>query len=232
MTLLEDKEEKMAVIWVPVAWCEIPDKSGWGWGADISFDIPHSAKIPHESNPDLPRRIKSPDIQTETCLGDPAVKHCRVTILDDDDLKKIPNIIPESKVSEKDKVLVNRPSSRKNQSLSDSQQSQGIVCPNNPEQIFPCPRYRLVVTKEICERCHRDADFKQSLFSRYVRNRAARALPCKYKGTLINSITVPCCGGRKKALIGVYHCNINGYSNIVRDPDCWICERYSPKETS
>ena len=84
------------------------------------------------------------------------------------------------------------------------------------------------MSADICRQCKSDPLFKQSLFSSYVRNRAARGLRCKYRSVLRNSRDVLCCGGTKKAIIGIYDCNLNGDRRPPRrtDPDCWLCEKY------
>ena len=101
-------------------------------------------------------------------------------------------------------------------------------CPKPVDNVLPCPRYKLVVSAAICERCKSDPEFKQSLFAAYVRNRAARALPCRHQSERIAVKHVKCCGGQKTANVGEYKCAWR--AGRVTDPDCWLCADYQPKE--
>lgn len=101
-------------------------------------------------------------------------------------------------------------------------------CPENPEPLFACPRYQLVVTADICARCKAEPDFKQSLYARYVRDRAARGLPCKHQGKAVETREVVCCGGHKTASVNLYDCSKLG--RRVAEPDCWVCDLYQAKE--
>ena len=97
-------------------------------------------------------------------------------------------------------------------------------CPDNPEPLFTCPRYKLIVTSAICGKCKADGKFRQSLYANYIRNRAARALICEHRGKPIETLTVACCGGKRTVNIGVYPCKLSGRQ--VAEPDCWLCDKY------
>jgi len=99
-------------------------------------------------------------------------------------------------------------------------------CPKRPKTLQVCPRYKLIVSKAICERCKVDPEFKQSLFAMYIRNRAARTARCRHGGEPVGTKMVTCCGGAKKAEISLRDCKLH---NRVSDPDCWVCGDYKPK---
>ena len=99
-------------------------------------------------------------------------------------------------------------------------------CPDKPEMISVCPRYKIVVTADICARCKSDPIFRQSLYARYVRNRAAYGLPCKYRSERRETKFIPCCNGAKTMRIHVHLCTLG--MRCVADPDCWMCEQYEP----
>jgi len=99
-------------------------------------------------------------------------------------------------------------------------------CPDEPNPLFICPRYKLVVSADICRRCKRDAEFKQSLFANYIRNRAAREQRCRWAGEPTGTETVNCCCGQYDVQITHYMCALH---NAVTDPDCWLCDDYQPK---
>ena len=98
-----------------------------------------------------------------------------------------------------------------------------IECPPSPPGLFACVRYKLVVSAAICGRCKREPEFKQSLFADYVRNRAARGLPCAHRGERVETVEVPCCGS-KTIKLGRYPCD--SAARIISDPDCWLCNDY------
>jgi len=99
-------------------------------------------------------------------------------------------------------------------------------CPGEPDPLLICPRYKLVVSADICRRCKVQPEFKQSLFASYIRNQAAREKPCRWAGEPTGTDTVKCCGGRYDAHIAHY---IYTLHNAVTDPDCWVCADYEPK---
>lgn len=106
----------------------------------------------------------------------------------------------------------------------------GIPCPTTDETLYPCPRFRFVVTQAVCRQCKSDGAFRDSLFQRYVRNRAARAMPCVHRGRLRDTVSYPCCGGDRRAFMGLYPCQITG--RMIADPDCWLCDEYEPPSAS
>jgi len=101
-------------------------------------------------------------------------------------------------------------------------------CPESPELIFTCAKYRIVVSRETCIRCKADPLFKQSMFIDYVRNRASRDTPCKYASSPVEMRSVPCCGGKRAVLIMIVHCSL--YHKTKCESDCWLCDQYSAKE--
>ena len=107
--------------------------------------------------------------------------------------------------------------------------SAPVDCPTNPAPLMVCPRYKLIVSDDICRRCKADPEFKQSLFASYIRNRAARVTPCAHATAVLGEESISCCGGKKTATIKKRTCERYG---PVSDPDCWLCPDYAATDTA
>lgn len=93
-------------LWVPITWRYMPYTDGWAWIPDVPFPgVAFSAEIPSEFSYSLPRRRQTPDIQTETCRGDPAVKYCRIKVREED-VSLVIKAIPEEEVPQDDHLLI------------------------------------------------------------------------------------------------------------------------------
>lgn len=93
-----------------------------------------------------------------------------------------------------------------------------------------CPRYRLVVSPQTCERCQAFPEFRQALFSDYIHHRALRDARCVHAAAPSAAVKRPCCGGTRTAEIERFHCARRAAD--VATPDCWTCPHYDGGETT
>jgi len=103
-------------------------------------------------------------------------------------------------------------------------------CPAPNDAALVCPRFRLVVSPGICERCEADPLFRQGLHARYLKQRTERQdKPCIHRSPQLGERRLRCCGNKHEHVVGIYLCRVNGSPRKVADPDCWMCEKWEGK---
>ncbi len=94
------------------------------------------------------------------------------------------------------------------------------------QDVYPCKRYKMIATSEICRRCQAEPEFKQSLYALYLDGQAGRRdHPCNHRGVEVGKRHISCCGGTKNTDVLVHICTNKRMK--VAEPDCWICGEFT-----
>lgn len=99
-----------------------------------------------------------------------------------------------------------------------------VTCPTSPERVLICPRYRMVVSDQICMQCKSSPEFRQSLFLSYMQGHKSRSNACTFRGPSCGTVEVVCCGGTQRHTVALFPCSRKGQ---ISEPDCWVCKDHT-----